>query len=233
MSLKNQNQSKKNDLYSRLRHSCRDDWHAYTHHEFIHQLAMGTLPTEAFKVYLVQDYIFLKHLARAYGLAAFKADSLEEVSIASQSLSSIIDIEIKLHEKYCASWGLSEDKLKIAKEESATVAYTRYVIDCGLAGDILDLYVALSPCVIGYGEIGARLLSNPKTDLKNNPYADWIEMYGGDAYQKVAYEGIKYLNKIGKQRCILERQSRLEYIFGQAVRLEIDFWEMGMAPKSH
>ena len=138
-----------------------------------------------------------------------------------------------MHEQYCASWGLSEDKLNGSKEEAATVAYTRYVIDCGLAGDILDLYVALSPCVIGYGEIGARLLNDPQTDLKNNPYGDWIEMYGGDTYQKVAEDGIKYLNEIAEQRGVSERQSKLEKNFCLAVRLEINFWEMGLATKSY
>lgn len=221
-----------NDLYFSLRQSCPNDWHDYTHHEFVNQLATGLLPPEAFKRYLVQDYIFLKHLARAYGLAAFKADSLEEVSVASQGLRSIIDTEIKMHEKYCASWDLSEDDLKLSKEEAATVAYTRYVIDCGLVGDVLDLYVALSPCVIGYGEIGARLLHNPRADLENNPYRDWIEMYGGNAYQKVAEDGMNFLNEIAKQRGVSERQSRLENIFCLAVRLEINFWEMGLAKKS-
>ena len=163
-----------NDLFSRLRQSCSDEWHVYIHHEFINQLAAGTLPVEAFKRYLIQDYIFLKHLARVYGLAAYKADSLEEVSAASQGLSSIIDVEIKLHEKYCASWELSDAHIKGAIEDPATVAYTRYVLDCGLAGDLLELYVALSPCVIGYGEIGARLLSDSKTDMENNTKIKYI-----------------------------------------------------------
>ena len=37
------------------------------------------------------------------------------------------------------------------------LAYTRYVLELGLAGDALDLMVALAPCIAGYAEIGAML----------------------------------------------------------------------------
>jgi thiaminase/transcriptional activator TenA len=49
------------------------------------------------------------------------------------------------------------------------------------SGDFLDLMAALAPCVLGYGEIGARLLAAGQ----ETAYADWIETYGGEEYQQV------------------------------------------------
>ena len=37
---------------------------------------MGELPETSFRRYLAQDYLFLIHFARAYGLAAFKGETL-------------------------------------------------------------------------------------------------------------------------------------------------------------
>jgi thiaminase len=34
-------------------------WRAHTEHEFVSGLANGTLPVEAFKNYLIQDYLYL------------------------------------------------------------------------------------------------------------------------------------------------------------------------------
>lgn len=34
-------------------------WKTYTQHEFVKQLGAGTLDIEAFKFYLIQDYLFL------------------------------------------------------------------------------------------------------------------------------------------------------------------------------
>jgi thiaminase len=37
----------------------KDAWKEHTHHEFVAGLADGSLPVEAFKYYLVQDYLYL------------------------------------------------------------------------------------------------------------------------------------------------------------------------------
>ena len=42
-------------------------------------LATGELPEACFRRYLVQDYLFLIHFARAWGLAIYKSDQLAEM----------------------------------------------------------------------------------------------------------------------------------------------------------
>jgi thiaminase len=37
----------------------QNPWLAHTQHKFVSGLADGTLPVEAFKYYLIQDYLFL------------------------------------------------------------------------------------------------------------------------------------------------------------------------------
>ena len=64
-------------LYRRLRDACAADWSAYTWHPFVRRLSNGTLPLAGFQHYLVQDYRFLIHFARAKALAVVKGESLE------------------------------------------------------------------------------------------------------------------------------------------------------------
>ena len=192
-------------------------------------LADGSLPETAFRHYLIQDFIFLRHFARAYGLAAYKSDSLEEIRAASQGLQAIVNKEIELHEDYCADWGVNSATLECAPEDSATLAYTRYVLERGMAGDLLDLYVALAPCVVGYGEIGARLMTDQRTQLKGNRFAAWIEMYGGEDYQTISAEAVHLLDRVGKARGADKRITALRRTFGEATRLETAFWQMGLA----
>ncbi len=112
------------------------------------------------------------------------------------------------------------------EEQAATMAYTRYVLECGLSGDILDLHVALSPCLLGYAEIGSAL-SNTK--VEGNPYQPWIDMYAGEEYQVVAANFAQFLEEIGCRRGGLDRLKSAKRIFTQAVRLEIAFWEQGLS----
>ena len=53
-------------LIDDLRSAARDEWTAFTRHPFVLALADGTLPPAAFRAYLVQDYRFLVHFARAH-----------------------------------------------------------------------------------------------------------------------------------------------------------------------
>lgn len=215
-------------LFERLRQAEGVSWRAYVEHDFVAALADGSLKLPAFRRYLVQDYLFLIQFARAWALAAYKADDLEEMRAAASAMAGIVDVEMKLHVAFCRDWGLSEAQMQAEPEAPATVAYTRYVLDCGLRGDLLDLQVALAPCIVGYGEIGARLLRTAL--LEGNPYRAWIEMYGGDDYQAVARNAIAALDRSGRRRGGAARFDRLAGIFATAARLEADFWQMALNP---
>jgi len=49
----------------------------------------------------------------------------------------------------------------------------------------------MAPCSIGYGEIGRRLINDPKT-VKGpaNPYWEWIELYAGEDYNSTVAKGV-------------------------------------------
>jgi thiaminase/transcriptional activator TenA len=215
-------------LFDRLRAACHEDWHAYTRHSFVMALADGSLPEACFRRYLVQDYLFLIHFARAYALAAYKGETLADIRQAAQVLWAIVDREMNLHVKYCAGWGLTEPMLATEPEAEETLAYTRYVLERGMAGDLLDLHVALAPCVVGYAEIGRALKTDPATRLTGNPYRDWIEMYAADDYQNLAEREKVYLDSLMERRAGPGRFPSLVSTFRQATRLEAAFWQMGL-----
>ncbi len=216
------------DLFDRLVVEARPDWSAYVDHAFVRGMGDGTLPQACFRHYLVQDYLFLIHFARAYALAIYKGRDLREMRASLNGLKAILDVEMDLHVSLCAGWGLSAAELEQAAEAKATMAYTRYVLETGLRGDLLDLHVALSPCVIGYAEIGRRLAALPGAMDDANPYRAWIAEYAGEAYQEVARAARENLDRLAADGMTEARFPRLLTVFRQACRLEADFWEMGM-----
>jgi thiaminase/transcriptional activator TenA len=213
-------------LFARLRDACAVEWQAYTEHPFVRGIGDGSLPEAAFKHYLGQDYLFLIQFARAYGLAVYKADALDDMRAASALLAAILDVEMELHVKFCEGWGLSEADMAALPEDRATTAYTRFVLEAGMAGDLLDLHAALAPCIVGYAEIGKALAASDGP--KDNPYADWIAMYAGDEYQQVARDEVETLERLGERRGGEARFDALAHTFQAATRLEADFWAMGL-----
>src|SRR3546814_738687 len=166
-------------LFDRLTAACPAEWEAYTRHRFVRELGAGTLPEACFRHYLGQDYLFLIHFTRAYALAAYKAETLEDMRRAARTMYALIDTEMSLHVRVCAGWGMTEADMAALPEEPATIAYTRFVLDRGMAGDLLDLQTALVPCIVGYAEIGRWPAADPATKRAGNPYLPWIEMYAG------------------------------------------------------
>lgn len=217
-------------LFSRLRAATLDDWKSYIDHEFVHRLGDGTLPKSAFLQYLRQDYVYLHHYARAFALGVVKAGSLEETRLCAEIMHGLTVTELPLHVGICAREGISEDDLYNTREEPENLAYTRYVLDCGQAGDFLDLLTALVPCAHGYGEIGVNLAASAKA---GTPYQEWIDAYAGADYQEICHKVGKLfdqaaMNRLGPDFESSPRWPKLCQIFATASRLEANFWSMGL-----
>jgi thiaminase/transcriptional activator TenA len=215
-------------LFDRLKEACRTDWDAYVQHDFVRRIGEGSLPKECFQHYLKQDYLFLIHFARAYALAVYKSTNLEDMLQAKKSLEIILDQEISLHVQYCADWDISQGDLAALPESLATLGYTRFVLERGAAGNLLDLHAALAPCVVGYAEVANWLLAQPWIKLEGNPYRPWIEMYAEEDYQAAARAEIEQLDRLAVGDSTGARFEELAATFGTVTRLEIGFWEMGL-----
>ncbi|MCQ0969651.1 thiaminase II [Paracoccus sp. TK19116] len=205
-------------------------WHDYTRHPFVEGLGDGTLPRKAFMRYLVQDYLFLVQFSRAWALAVTKAETLDEMRACAKTVHALLDKELHLHVAICAAEGIPEAELFSTREAPQNIAYTRYVLDAGHSGDFLDLIAALTPCVLGYGEIGARLASRGN----ETGYADWIATYAASGYQDTCRavgslidSAVAY--RLGSEPQESPRWRRLCNRFETATRLEVDFWEMGLS----
>ena len=212
-------------MLQQLIQQAQPDWQRYIEHDFVKQLATGSLPAVCFRHYLKQDYIYLFHYSRAFALAIFKAKDFAQMEPPRKALDAICQ-EIQLHLNYCREWGISEEEIFNTQESAACIAYTRYLLDCGANGGLAEIYAAITPCAVGYAEIGRYICDNyPR--LPNNPYQTWIDTYASEDFQQVAKETADFLN----QCCVhlnAEQLQNIQKIFTTATRLEIGFWQMGL-----
>ncbi|KAI8966764.1 Phosphomethylpyrimidine kinase-domain-containing protein [Daldinia sp. FL1419] len=199
-------------------------WDQYINHPFVLGLGNGTLPLESFKGYLIQDYLYLVHFARANALASYKSKNMEDIA-AGAKIVSHIHTEMKLHLDYCQEFGISKEEIEATEEQQACTAYTRYVLDIGQSEDWLGLQVALAPCLFGYGAIAKQLHGDPRTKTEGNTYWKWILNYVAEDYLEAVRTGSALMEK----NAVLQSPTRIEElvkIFIHATRMEIGFWEM-------
>lgn len=214
-------------LYGRLRRDCGAEWEAYVGHPFIDRIADGTLPREEFLAWMVQDYLYLIHYTRAYALLIYKSATVSQMQAAAGIVQGLLGDEMSLHRRQLAAAGIPEADIEATPEALETLAYSRYILDRGQCGDVLDLTVTLSACLAGYYEIGLRLLARPERPLAANPYRDWIETYGGASYRALVRAGLERLEDLAVSLGGETRYPMLLRQFRDSVRLETAFWNAG------
>ncbi|KAK6950423.1 hypothetical protein Daesc_008751 [Daldinia eschscholtzii] len=163
-------------------------WHQFINHPFVLGLGNGTLPLESFKGYLIQDYLYLVHFARANALASYKSKNMGDIA-AGAKIVSHIHTEMQLHLDYCREFGISKEEIEATEEHQACTAYTRYVLDIGQSEDWLGLQIALAPCLLGYGAIAKQLYGDPRTKTEGNTYWKWILNYIAEDYVEAVATG--------------------------------------------
>jgi len=211
----------KKTFFYKLKSGCNKEWSEYTDHKFLSDLVSNKLPEKNFKKYLVQDYIFLQQLLKILALSVYKSNSFEEINRSVNFIKGI-DHEIKLHVSYCKKWMISLNSLSNIKIERSNSAYTDHVLSVGKNGNNLDIFSCLSPCVVGYGEIGFKL-----SKIKNwekSKYSSWIKMYSSKEYQQIAKDNIDYLD-ILFYRNKNKNFDKLKINFKKSTILERNFWE--------
>ena len=218
------------NVFKLLKEENKENWILYTKHDFLQKLSQGTLKEEKFLNYLIQDYLFLIQFSKAWSLAILKSDNLEEMKIAASTVNDLINFEMELHISLCANYGISKSDLENADEENQNIAYTRYVLELGYSGDLLDLLSSLAPCVLGYGEIGINYKnSNPKISM----YQKWIDTYSSKEYQDVCKNVSNLIDqafmlRLGDNYVSTYKWKKVNKIFNKATLLEVDFWNMAM-----
>ena len=217
--------------FTLMRDAAQGPWRDYTRHAFVEGMKDGSLSREAFLHYLRQDYVFLIHFSRAWALAVVKSETHSEMLTAVGTVNALVAEEMQLHIGICEAAGISQEELFATPERAENLAYTRFVLEAGYSGDLLDLLAALAPCVMGYGEIGSRLASEATSET----YRDWINTYAGEDYQGACKAVGELLDsaltrRIGADFEASPRWARLCHTFRTATELEVNFWQMGLTP---
>jgi len=204
-------------------------WQQAQDHPFVHVLADGTLSRGRFIHYLKQDYAYLTGYSRAIALATAKAPDTARMAEFAGLLSATLELEMAHHREYCAVFSINTGDLDAVEPSPICRAYIDFGIATAALGDVLELLTALTPCGVGYGETGARLIQHPQL-TPAHPYRQWIYTYGGEEYQQYARWMVAALNDLGAGVATTggndSRLERLTDLFRLGCRYEWLFWEM-------
>lgn len=191
-------------------------------HPFVRGLGEGTLDPDAFRFYLAQDYRFLIEYARVIAIASAKSPDLETQSRFAALLNATLSIEMDLHRRTCARFGLSAAELERTPPAPACAAYAGHLVDVAGRGTLGEICAALVPCQHGYAEIAGSLAP---LSPAGNRYAEWIAAYASPEYGELAAWICSLTERLAGAASGEER-ARMRESYRASALHELAFWDM-------
>ena len=193
-------------------------------HPFVTGIGDATLPLEAFRFYMRQDYVFLIDYSRVLALAVAKADDLETMGRFAELLHETLNTEMALHRGFAAKFGISPDELENTQAAPGTRAYTQHLLTAAYGGDLADVTAAVLPCMWDYSDIGQTLAARGAPSPQPL-YNEWIQMYAAPEFAALATWLRDLLDRLASGAGT-DRQARLGRLFADSCRYEYLFWDM-------
>ncbi len=204
-------------------------WNAIIEHPFVRGIGSGELSRDRFEHYLAQDYVYLVEFGRVLALASAKSDQLSDMGYFAKLLHATLEIEMDLHKRTCADFGISAMALEKVEPSFVTTAYTNMLVRTCYEGRLPDILAALLPCETGYVEIAETHKKRGMPTQRH--YKDWIETYSSAQFREFADWVAGKFDQLtaGASRRDAEHWYRL---YLTSARFELLFFEMGWTKES-
>lgn len=198
-------------------------WSTILEHPFVKGIGSGDLNRERYEFYLKQDYIYLIEFSRVSALAAAKSQRLADMSYFAKLLNATLNMEMDLHRKTCADFGIKSSELEKTKPAFITTSYTNLMLKTCYEGNLLDILAVLLPCEAGYSEIAQYLKA--KGYPSNRYYCDWIDTYSSPEFTEFANWLKARLDEFTKNSSAEDKKS-YHKLYLTSTRFELLFFEM-------
>jgi len=206
---------------SRLWAAVEDIYAEIRRHPFLDGLTSGSLDTDVFGYYIVQDAHYLQAYARTLAVVGAKAPTSQDSAMFARHAVGALEVELSLHETLFEELGLEASILESTPVGPTTRAYASYLLATAYSGSFAEGLAAVLPCYWVYARIGAALVSQGSPDAR---YQRWIDTYADEAFATVVEEVLALADRTGPSLSADER-SRANTHFVTTTRYEWMFWD--------
>jgi thiaminase (transcriptional activator TenA) len=209
---------------SRCKLNSLSAWDASFDHPFVQALIDGSLSTDRFRYYQMQDARYLESYADVCCILATKftlpSDKLWFIDGAKMALV----VEQELHTGYGKQLGYSPQQVAALDITPNNRAYQNHMLTSVSNGSLVKGLGALSPCPWLYTEIGLRIAEIPGGIPLDHPYGKWLSTYSDPVFIQYTNDLLAYLERESLSQGMENQQSAME-AFDLSVKYEWMFWD--------
>ncbi len=185
---------------------------------FVIELANGTLDFKTFIFYIEQDNIYLRNFSARLELLYSQITDNTAKSFIRRCIDNTLELENGLHAYIAETFNVHFDEN--APLTPANIRYNQLYEEIKHFNNPALTFASLLPCYWVYAHIGKMIYDNMSP---NNPYNQWIETYGDEAFITEA-ETFRNLCDQHANSCTDKTKNQMTSIFTQFTELELQFW---------
>ncbi|WP_022836433.1 thiaminase II [Salisaeta longa] len=208
----------------RCMEAAHDAWGAAFGHPFVQALAEGSLATDRFRFYQMQDARYLEAFADAAALIATRCPRPADKEWFIDAARLALVVERELHAEYGATLGYTPDDIRTLTLTPNNRAYQDHMIRQAQTASLVEATAALTPCPWLYVDLGQRLARVLPEIPDDHPYADWLATYRDPSFNEYMDHLLTRLQRFAEAADDAARQ-RAVAAFRTSVRYEWMFWE--------
>lgn len=200
-------------------------WPRYLEHPFVVQMADGTLPTDRFRYYMLQDYLYLKDYVKIFAAIIQKSDDFEQIRFLCGEMSNTIGETFRTHLPYMRRLGITNEELERTTPHIDNSAYSHYMLCEAQSGDVLTGLVTLLNCSWSYAYIAEEMTRRFPNALSDERYGAWFAGYVSEEYRKTNRALIDRIDALAAS-IDEEKTRKLCEIFEKCCLFDLRFWDM-------
>lgn len=201
-----------------------DAWGASFRHPFVTALADGSLDSEKFRFYQMQDARYLEAFADACSLISVRCSAPKEKLWFIDAARLAILVEGQLHAGYGARLGYTEEDIARLELTPSNLAYQNHMIRTAQCGSMVEAIAAIAPCPWLYTELGAHLENALGAIDDSHPYADWLRTYADPGFVEYTNALLGLLER-ASEATNEDARDHARTAFVRSARYEWMFWE--------
>lgn len=202
-----------------------NEWQASFEHPFLQALLDGTLDTERFRFYQMQDARYLEAYADACSIISVRFKDIERKLWFIDGARLSLVVERELHEEFGRKLGYTKEDIADLELSPSNRAYQNHLLVSAQKSTLLTAVAALAPCPWLYSDIGLLVNHRLPNLSESHPYADWLKTYADPAFVKYTNELLAHLQHLAEQFSDPDHHRDAIEAFVLSSRYEHMFWE--------
>ncbi len=192
-------------------------------HPFIEELKQGVLERAKFIFYMRQDALYIADFGRVLAGIAAKLENAGDRQLYLHFATQTVEVETALHEKFLGNFAAAQSQdPENSRPSPSCLLYSSYMY-AQLANRAVEVAMAtVLPCFWIYHEVGHYVVQTQSRD--DNPYQDWIDTYGGEAFGRSVAQAIELTDGAALE-CGASRRAEMTAAFVTAAKMEWLFWD--------